>query len=410
MIRKHRELAAAAMLFLLAAAPVELNAKSRAKPPAAPSQRKVVLMNFVSAPAPRPEAFSDPNLVGNAAPIADVASQMASAFTNSSPPPTRSHTDPLSPRIAMAAALPNPFLTRASVQSRSMGMPALNAGGSCDRPEYLPDYSHGRVVEARRRLIFPMVHQAACEQGLPIGLFDALIMQESRYNHLAVSPKGALGLAQLMPGTARQLGTDPYTVMDNLRGGARYLRQQVDRFGRYDLALAAYNSGPERVARLGRVPLIAETTGYVRSISATWAGSGRVFASSTSPAIRRIMPPWKVSSIPSRLNSPTNNDGRPARMPNASCSRISNATITNGRSTLPSDIGPQNRPNDKWPKPVSIKAGHHQMSERLCYRTVNAIPLVGGLNWHSAPGAIADDPIVTACARVCSVTCAQPTS
>lgn len=169
-----------------------------------------------------------------------------------------------------------------------MPVPAYNAGGSCDRPKYQPDHSHGQTVEARRRLIFPMVHQAACEQGLPVRLFDALIMQESRYNHLAVSPKGAFGLAQLMPGTARQLGADPYTVMENLRGGARYLRQQVDRFDRYDLALAAYNSGPERVARLGHVPLISETTDYVRRITASWTtGASSQVALSGSRMARR---------------------------------------------------------------------------------------------------------------------------
>ena len=251
--------------------------------------------------APLPQAPSDPSLDANDAPIADVARQMAGAFTNASPPPFPSQTDPYLPPIATAASFPNPFLTRALLPARPMAMPTFNVGGSCERPEYQPDYSHGRTVEARRRLIFPMVHQAACEQGLPIGLFDALIMQESRYNHLAVSPKGAFGLAQLMPGTARQLGTNPYTVMENLRGGARYLRQQVDRFGRYDLALAAYNSGPERVARLGRVPFIAETTNYVRSITARWAGPGEVFASSASPASRRasiiFMPYYKRIGI-----------------------------------------------------------------------------------------------------------------
>ena len=139
-------------------------------------------------------------------------------------------------------------------------------------------------------MIFPLVHQVACEQGLPIGLFDALIMQESRYRHTAISPKGALGLAQLMPGTARQLGANPYAVMDNLRGGARYLRQQVDRFGRYDLALAAYNAGPGRVARHGRIPAIAETIGYVRNISVNWVDPTEMkIASNTSPAgMRRV--------------------------------------------------------------------------------------------------------------------------
>ena len=97
-------------------------------------------------------------------------------------------------------------------------------------------------------------------------------MQESRYQPAAVSPKGAVGLAQLMPGTARQLGVDPYSLRDNIRGGARYLKQQVDRFGRYDLALAAYNAGPGRVERRRQVPQIAETQAYVRTIMSNWTG------------------------------------------------------------------------------------------------------------------------------------------
>ena len=83
-----------------------------------------------------------------------------------------------------------------------------------------PSSGFGRAAEDRRRTIFPLIHQAACEFGLPVGLFDAMIMQESRYQPAAVSPKGALGLAQLMPGTARQLGVDPYSLRDNIRGAA----------------------------------------------------------------------------------------------------------------------------------------------------------------------------------------------
>src|SRR3546814_5212618 len=80
--------------------------------------------------------------------------------------------------------------------------------------------------------------------ALPIfGLIDALIMQESRYNPSALSPKGAFGLGQLMPATARQLGVDRYDLMQNLTGTAMYLAQQLDEFGRVDFALAAYNAG-----------------------------------------------------------------------------------------------------------------------------------------------------------------------
>lgn len=105
--------------------------------------------------------------------------------------------------------------------------------------------------------------------GIPEDLFLRLVQQESGWHPGAVSPKGAIGLAQLMPDTARLLGVDPRDPHQNLEGGARYLRAQFERFGTWDLALAAYNAGPEAVARYGGVPPYAETQGYVRAI---WGG------------------------------------------------------------------------------------------------------------------------------------------
>ncbi len=111
---------------------------------------------------------------------------------------------------------------------------------------------------------------AACEAGIPVNLFDALLAQESRYNPMALSPKGAAGLAQLMPDRARRLGVrNVWDPMENMRGGARYLRSLLDEFGRFDLALAAYNAGEGRVRGTGRVPRIRETVGYVSRILLT---------------------------------------------------------------------------------------------------------------------------------------------
>jgi len=81
-------------------------------------------------------------------------------------------------------------------------------------------------------------------------LLTALIEAESSHRQSAISPKGAIGLTQLMPSTAKELGVDPYDPVENLVGGQRYLTQMLDRFGDLRLALAAYNAGPSRISRL----------------------------------------------------------------------------------------------------------------------------------------------------------------
>ncbi|MGR1582262.1 lytic transglycosylase domain-containing protein [Thalassobius sp. S69A] len=108
-----------------------------------------------------------------------------------------------------------------------------------------------------------MARSAAQRHGVPEELFLRLVHQESRFNKDAKSHKGALGLAQLMPQTARLLGVDPLDPYQNLDGGARYLAQQYRDFGSWRLALAAYNAGPQAVRKYGGVPPYAETRNYV---------------------------------------------------------------------------------------------------------------------------------------------------
>ena len=112
-----------------------------------------------------------------------------------------------------------------------------------------------------------MARTAARRNGIPEDLFLRLVHQESRWNHKAVSHAGAIGLAQLMPGTAAQLRVDPRNPQQNLEGGARYLKQQYKTFGSWRLALAAYNAGPGAVKKYGGIPPFRETKNYVRIIT-----------------------------------------------------------------------------------------------------------------------------------------------
>jgi len=136
--------------------------------------------------------------------------------------------------------------------------PARNAAG-------IPPRYHAKVIELSRRF------------DLSPSLLEALVWQESRWREDAVSPVGARGLAQLMPGTARYLGVDSSDPFQNLEGGARYLREQLDRFdGNIEKALAAYNAGPGRVERAGGIPNIRETKQYVAAIMGRLANHSRV--------------------------------------------------------------------------------------------------------------------------------------
>lgn len=136
------------------------------------------------------------------------------------------------------------------------------------------------ILEKRAKEIYPIVLEASLLHEVEKALIFAVIHQESRFVTGAISPKGASGLMQLMPGTARDLGVvDVFNPKDNIMGGTKYLKQLIDSFdGDLDLVLAAYNSGPERVARLGRIPKIAETVDYVIKVKQYYTQYEQKFA------------------------------------------------------------------------------------------------------------------------------------
>jgi hypothetical protein len=183
-----------------------------------------------------------------------------------------------------AAVLPAPG---ASLEEPSAGLPVDGTGfekssvaapGDGCQSTAVPAYIPGlrREVVLRRLSWWGLVSSTECRYGLPAGLLDAVILQESRYQIAAISPKGAIGLTQLMPGTAGDLGVaNAYDPRSNIDGGARYLRAQLDRFKSVQLGVAAYNAGPGAVRSAGGIPRNSETPNYVRRVLDYWSASSR---------------------------------------------------------------------------------------------------------------------------------------
>lgn len=113
-----------------------------------------------------------------------------------------------------------------------------------------------------------IIRKAARAHNLPESLIAAVIRTESAFTANATSPKGARGAMQIMPQTQKELGLkDPYDAEANVMAGSAYLRQQLDRFGTLELALAAYNAGPGNVVKYGGIPPFPETIRYVRQVT-----------------------------------------------------------------------------------------------------------------------------------------------
>lgn len=145
----------------------------------------------------------------------------------------------------------------------------LKPGGKTDVTVAVTAALDGAIPRytGRRSAYLPHARAAARKHGIPEDLFLRLVQQESGWNPNARSHKGAQGLAQLMPGTAAKLGVNASDPVQNLEGGARYLRMMYNTFGSWKLALAAYNAGPGAVTKYRGVPPYRETTNYVRVIA-----------------------------------------------------------------------------------------------------------------------------------------------
>lgn len=136
--------------------------------------------------------------------------------------------------------------------------------------------------------------RVARTEGVDVRLLRAMAWTESRGRMSAISPKGALGIMQLMPATAAELGVDPLDRDANITGGARYFARMMSRFQNVPLALAAYNAGPEAIRRWGGIPPYAETRSYVTSILSRWQGAPVI-------PLPKAIAPARVPSVNSML-------------------------------------------------------------------------------------------------------------
>ena len=164
---------------------------------------------------------------------------------------------PMGPASAAPSQLGQASLNGVSVPAR--GMPVTPAGSG---------WATGLPSQAQPWI--GAMESAAQQAGIDPRLLASLVQAESGFQADARSHAGAIGLGQLMPGTAQELGVDPADPVQNLQGAARYLRTQLDRFGSVELALAAYNAGPGRVAQAGGIPRITETQQYVARVVQTY--------------------------------------------------------------------------------------------------------------------------------------------
>lgn len=168
----------------------------------------------------------------------------------------------------------NNLLNRNKVQPLQQNTNSINnLNNQLSQLNSLSQNSQSNTKVTGNQNIDSAVEQASKQYGIDKNLIYAVINQESGGNSKATSNKGASGIMQLMPATAKSLGvTDIYDIGQNINAGVKYLKQQLDTFGSIDKALAAYNAGPGNVKKYGGIPPFKETQNYVKKILSKYKG------------------------------------------------------------------------------------------------------------------------------------------
>ncbi len=228
--------------------------------------------------------------------------------------PTRAHRFVLVVALLAALAAAAPARAEIKIEVRPDGRKVMvNTGRAASQPPAASALLFEAPAAARpaaarsgirhavaRDRYLPLVEEHSGRHGLDPRLVLAVVEVESAYRPNARSHKGAMGLMQLMPATAAGLDVDdPYDPDQNLRGGTAYLARMVERFGTLELALAAYNAGPEAVARHDGVPPYRETREYVERVLALY--HGREVALSGAAGAPRGRKPYIVREADGRM-------------------------------------------------------------------------------------------------------------